>query len=109
MSQRVTRTEVKRRRRTRRLITLAWVVALGAIVIFLLYKEKADWLYVAATLGLTGLLLIVAFSDLGADRKGVDEASLGDDAAAIGSGITGSVTAVAQAPSDYRGPKPRRK
>jgi hypothetical protein len=78
------------------------------LIIILLYKEKADWLYVLATLGLTALLVVVAFADL-RGHKGVDEASLGDDSAAIGDGITtiASPTA-ATAASDFRGTKNRK-
>ncbi len=107
MSQRMTRADAKRNKRNSRLITLGWVVGLSALIITLLYKEKADWLYVLATLGLTTLLLIVAFADLGGGRPGVDEASLGDDSASIGSGLPATVpsSTVAAAPSDWRGAK----
>ena len=112
MSQRISRTDTKRRKRNSRLITLAWVVGLSTLIIILLYKEKADWLYVLATLGLTSLLVIVAMADLGKGRQGVDEASLGDDSASIGSGLTSSIaptaTAAATAPSDWRGAKSRK-
>ena len=107
MSQRMTRAG-QRGKRNRRLITLAWVAAIAAVVIFLLYKERADWLYVLATLGVTTLLIVVAMSDLGGARKGVDEASLGDDSAALGSNIPGNLPATAAAPSDWRGSKNRR-
>jgi hypothetical protein len=100
--------EGRRGKRNRRLITLGWVALVAAVVIFLLYKERADWLYVIATLGVTTLLIIVAASDLGAARKGVDEASLGDDSAALGSNIPGNLPATATAPSDWRGSKKRR-
>ena len=107
MSQRVSRTETKRRKRNSRLITLAWIAGISALVIILLYKEKADWLYVLATLGITALLVIVAFADLGGGRPGVDEAALGDDSASIGDGIpaTASLAATAAAPSDWGGRK----
>jgi hypothetical protein len=104
----MTRTDTKRRKRKSRLIMLAWIVGVAALIIILLYKERADWLYVLATLGLTSLLLIVAFADLGGGRPGVDEASLGDDSASIGSGIPATVPssdAAATAPSDWRGAK----
>lgn len=112
MSQRMTRTDAKRRKRKSRLITLGWVVGITALIIILLYKERADWLYVLATLGLTALLVIVAFADLGKGREGVDEASLGDDSASIGDGLTTPVssttTATATAASDFRGTKTRK-
>lgn len=111
MSQRMTRTDAKRRKRKSRLITLAWVTGISALIIILLYKERADWLYVMATLGLTALLVIVAFADLSGGRAGVDEASLGDDSASIGDGLTTTASptvAAVAAPSDWRGAKTRK-
>jgi hypothetical protein len=114
MSQRTTRTDNKLRKRNRRLITLGWIVGIATLIIVLLYKERADWLYVLATLGLTALLVIVAMTDLGRGRQGVDEASLGDDSASIGDGLTATAsstataTAAAAAPSDWRRPKNRK-
>src|SRR5215210_8276410 len=113
MSQRMTRTDTKRRKRNRRLATLGWIAATAILIVVLLYKERADWLYVLATLGLTVLLLIVAFTDLGAGRKGVDEASLGDDSASIGDGLTATAAptataSTAAAPSDWRRTKNRK-
>lgn len=109
MSQRMTRADVKRRKRKSRLITLAWIVGTAILIIVLLYKERSDWLYVLATLALTVLLVVVAMADLGGGRSGVDEASLGDDSASIGSGLTSTVpsstAAAAAAPSDWRGAK----
>jgi peptidoglycan/LPS O-acetylase OafA/YrhL len=109
MSQRITRTDQKRKKRNSRLITLLWIVSLAVLVIILLYKEKADWLYVLATLGVTVLMVIVALADLsGSRRKGVDEAALGDDAAALGSNIPATTQTAAAASSDWRGTKKRR-
>ena len=104
MSQRMTRADAKRSKRNSRLITLGWITGVAVLIIVLLYKEKADWLYVLATLGLTALLLVVAFADLGGGRPGVDEAALGDDSASIGSSIP---AAAASAPSDWRGAQAR--
>lgn len=110
MSQRMTRTDAKHRKRKSRLITLGWVVGVTALIIILLYKERADWLYVMATLGLTALLVIVAFADLSKGRQGVDEAALGDDSASIGDGRTSiaSSTVAATSASDFRGTKSRK-
>ncbi|MBA2734895.1 MAG: hypothetical protein H0U54_18685 [Acidobacteria bacterium] len=110
MSQRVSRTETKRRKRNSRLITLAWIAGISVLIIVLLYKEKADWLYVLATLGITALLFVVAFADLGGGRPGVDETALGDDSASIGDGIpaTASFASTAAAPSDWGGSKSRK-
>jgi len=106
MSQRISRADEKRRKRNRRLITLAWVVGLAALIIFLLIKERADILYVLATLSVTALLVIVALADLSGGRKGVEETELGDDAAAIANGIPATASG---APSDFRGKKLGRK
>lgn len=105
MSQRIARTDLRRRKRNSRLILLAWIVGLAAVIIILLYKEKADWLYVLATLGVTVLLFVVAFANLKVGREGVDETNLGDDAAALGIPATTQPTAAATAPSDFRGAK----
>jgi hypothetical protein len=105
MSQRISRADEKRMKRNRRLITLAWIVGAATLIIVLLYKERADILYVLATLGVTALLVVVAVADLTEGRKGVDEAGLGDDSASIGSGIPATATAAATAPSDFRGAK----
>lgn len=106
----MTRTD-RHRKRNRRWITFAWIVGISTLIIILLYKGRADWLYVLATLSLSVLLVIIALADLGGGRKGVDEAALGDDSASIGSGITASASSTATAaaaPSDWRGTKTRR-
>jgi hypothetical protein len=90
-------------KRNRRLMTFAWIVGVATLMIVLLYKERADILYVLATLSVTALLIVVAVADLTEGRKGVDETALGDDSASIGSGIP--ATAAAAAPSDFRGGK----
>jgi hypothetical protein len=51
-------------RRRRKLITVLWALGLAAVVITLIYLEKTAILYIVCTLGVTALLLIVAFSDL---------------------------------------------
>jgi hypothetical protein len=51
-------------RRRRKLMTIAWSLGLGAVVITLIYLEKTAILYILCTLGVTVLLGIVAFSDL---------------------------------------------
>ena len=57
-------------RRRRKLITLLWALLIGAVVITLIYLEKTAVLYIVCTLGVTSLMLIVAFSDLAhADAK----------------------------------------
>ena len=61
-------------RRRRKTITALWVLGISVVVIFLIYKEMTAVLYILATLGVTILLFLVAFSDLkhadGADQGG---------------------------------------
>lgn len=66
-------------RRRRKLITALWALGLIAVVITLIYLEQTAILYILCTLGVTALLLIVAFSDLGtAEPKGQDVAQSGN-------------------------------
>ena len=51
-------------RRRRKLITALWALLLAVVVIGLIYLEKTAILYILCTLGVTALLVIVAFSDL---------------------------------------------
>lgn len=51
-------------RRRRKLITALWALGLAVAVITLIYLEKTAVLYILCTLGVTVLLMIVAFSDL---------------------------------------------
>jgi hypothetical protein len=68
-------------------MTLLWSVVITAVVITLLVLEQVAILYVLATLSITVLLIIVAFSDLrGAQAAEATRAPL-DDAAAISDGL----------------------
>lgn len=109
MSQRITRTDAKRRKRNRRLITFAWIVGLATLIIVLLYKEKADWLYLMATLGLSVLLLMVAFADLHGERRSAGEAALEGESPGPAANIPATTEAAATAPSDWRGGKNKRR
>jgi len=51
-------------RRRRKTITGLWILGISIVVIFLIYKEMTAVLYILATLGVSYLLLRVAFSDL---------------------------------------------
>ena len=51
-------------RRRRKLIAALWALALAAVVIVLIYLEQTAILYILCTLGITALLVIVAFADL---------------------------------------------
>jgi hypothetical protein len=58
------------RRRRRKTITYLWIAGLAKLTIALLYWEKTAILYILATLGVTALLAVVAFSDLkGAEKS----------------------------------------
>lgn len=76
------------RRLSRRKITWLWIIGVTAVVIALLYWEQTALLYVLATLGVSGLLIVVAMSDLAHARKSAASLSEVDDSAALGSGIT---------------------
>ena len=70
-------------RRRRKFITALWALGLAALVITLIYLEKTAILYILCTLGVTVLLMIVAFSDLAdGGAKGSDVAQSTDAAGA---------------------------
>lgn len=58
----------------RRWLTYLWIVGILLVVSFLIYFERTALLYVLATLGVTALLLVVAFADLGGDDRAPDTA-----------------------------------
>jgi hypothetical protein len=70
-------------RRRRKLITFLWALALGVVVIALIYLEKTAILYILCTLGVTALLLIVAFSDLGESAEAARGLDQQKDAASV--------------------------
>jgi len=72
-------------RRRRKLTTVLWALGLSLVVILLIYFEKTAILYILCTLGVTALLLIVAFSDLRhEDGGGAPLAQTGDAAGVAG-------------------------
>ena len=75
-------------RRRRKLITALWFGAVSILTIVLIYWEMTAVLYILATLGVTGLLAVVAFSDLGSAQSGPGEIERVNDSAALGSGIS---------------------
>ena len=75
-------------RRRRKIITVLWFGAISILTIVLIYWEMTAVLYILATLGVTGLLAIVAFSDLGPAHEASGEIERVNDSAALGSGIT---------------------
>lgn len=82
-----TKTLVGNRRR-RKMVTILWFAAISILTIALIYWELTAVLYILATLGVTGLLAVVAFSDLGPATNTSGEIERVNDSAAIGSGIT---------------------
>ena len=69
-------------RRRRKMITFLWALGLAALVITLIYLERTAILYILCTLGVTALLVIVAYSDLAhSDVKG--EVGQSTDAAGV--------------------------
>ena len=52
-------------RRRRKFIAALWALGLALLVIILIYKELTAVLYILCTLGVTALLIIVAFANLG--------------------------------------------
>lgn len=76
------------RKNNRRLRTVLWIAGTSALLIALIYFEQTAILYLLATLSLAALLMIIAFSDLRGAQRIASASELGDDSAAIGSGIT---------------------
>ena len=66
---------------------LFWIALIGLVIFLLIYFEQTAILYVLATLGLTALLIIVAFADLRGTSNVGELPAPNDDAAAIGTGI----------------------
>ena len=71
-------------RRRRKLITLLWALGLAAIVITLIYLERTAILYILCTLGVSVLLMIVAFADLAQHDASGSQVAQPSDAAGAG-------------------------
>lgn len=71
-------------RRRRKLITVLWALALSLVVILLIYFEKTAILYILCTLGVTALLLVVAFSELKHEEPAQQVGQTGDAAGVAG-------------------------
>lgn len=65
--------------------TFLWSLALAVLVIALIYFEKTDILYILCTLGVTALLMVVAFSDLAHGEQQNQSLAQTDDAAGVAS------------------------
>ena len=75
-------------RRRRKMITLLWALALAALVITLIYLEKTAILYILCTLGVTALLIVVAYSDLSQSGERSGEVDQSRDAAGVANRIS---------------------
>jgi hypothetical protein len=73
--------------------TFIWIAGVALIIFLLIYFEQTALLYVLATFGVTGLLLVVAFADLKHAPSAADLPRPSDDAAAIGTGIGSTLPA----------------
>lgn len=69
-------------KRSTRRNTILGSLVVAAVVAVLLFMEQVALLYVLATLSVSALLIVVAFSSFGEARHGTEEAPF-DDAAAI--------------------------
>jgi cyanate permease len=90
------------RQKSKRWKTYLWIAAFSLVVIGLIYYEQTAVLYILATLGLAGLLIIVGMANL--KNRVADDPVPGDDAAAIGSGIAATLPETAPRP-----PQPTRR
>jgi hypothetical protein len=81
----------KRRRRNSLLVSAVAVI----IIVVLLMLEQVALLYLISTLGVAGLLFVVAFSDLHGAQQTAPASVPADDAAAIADGVSGTATAAA--------------
>jgi len=69
------------RARKRRSFTYLWIAALAVSIFLLIYFEQTALLYILATLGVTVLLVIVAFTDLGSTELSSDTVGRAADTA----------------------------
>jgi uncharacterized membrane protein len=70
-------------RRRRKLMTLLWALGVSLAVILMIYFEQTAILYIVCTLGVTALLMIVAFSDLKHDDGHNPQMAQTSDAAGV--------------------------
>ena len=68
MSQRIRANKARKRRG----FTYLWIAVLAVSIFLLIYFEQTALLYILATLGVTVLLVIVAFTDLGSGELSTD-------------------------------------
>lgn len=71
--------------------TYLWIFGLAVLVFILIWRELTAVLYILATLGVTALLIVVAFADLGRGEESSELPTPLSDAQARGSGISSRV------------------
>lgn len=82
------------RNKSSRRMTFVWIAVAALVIIGLILWEQVALLYVLATLSVTGLLLVVAFADLGGGRQPLTAPN--DDSAALGDGLGAAQNASAR-------------
>lgn len=75
-------------RRRRKMITFLWALALAAVVITLIYLERTAILYILCTLGVTALLIVVAYSDLTQSGERTGEVDQSKNAAGVANRVS---------------------
>lgn len=70
------------------MITFLWALGVAALVITLIYLEQTAILYILCTLGVTALLVIVAFSDLNQSGERSGEVDKSRDASGVANRIS---------------------
>lgn len=89
MSQRIQTNKPKRGRG----FTYLWIFCLAAVIFILIYKEWTEVLYILATVGVTALLVVVAFADIGHAAPSSGGPAQLADAQATSSGVASKVSA----------------
>jgi hypothetical protein len=70
-------------RRRRKVITTLWMLGVAVVIGILIYREMTAVLYIFATLGVTLLLILVAWSDLSHSGGSTEQVGQSKDASGI--------------------------
>ena len=70
------------------MITVLWALGVAAVVITLIYLEQTAVLYILCTLGVTALLIVVAYSDLSQSGERSGEVDQSRDASGVANRIS---------------------
>ena len=77
-------------RQRRNIFTFVWISALAIIAIMLIHYEMTALLYILATLGVTGLLIVVAVADLDLSQNMSSDTSQSEKVAAVSTSASAS-------------------